>query len=159
MSHRQAVEIIQAGGNMIRLGVRRLLPPLLPPQTTSSSDGKSQLPPPPPPMSYAPFPLPITALNPSPVPTGPPNLRLPQLFTPLPVHKAPTSSQRPLLSSAVLGVFPIEFIADCESKSLFPIEFIADCESESITAMVNFVSKQHNWHRAILMVSISPSKA
>nr|CUU98787.1 hypothetical transcript [Hymenolepis microstoma] len=37
MSHRRAVEIIQAGGNMIRLGVRRLLPPLLPPQTTSSS--------------------------------------------------------------------------------------------------------------------------
>ncbi|KAM3181793.1 hypothetical protein ACTXT7_013668, partial [Hymenolepis weldensis] len=98
MSHRRAVEIIQAGGNMIRLGVRRLLPPLLPPQTTSSSDVKYQSSPPP--MSYAPFPPPIPALNPSPVSTGPPNLRLPQVFTPLPVHKASSSSQRPLLSPA-----------------------------------------------------------
>ncbi|VUZ49364.1 unnamed protein product, partial [Hymenolepis diminuta] len=96
MSHRRAVEIIQAGGNMIRLGVRRLLPPLLPPQITTSSDVKYQSPPPP--MSYAPFPPPMPALNSSPVP---PNLRLPQLFTPLPVHKAPSSSQRALLSPVV----------------------------------------------------------
>lgn len=103
MSHRRAVEIIQAGGNMIRLGVRRLIPPLLPP-TTSSSDAKCPPPPPLPPMSYAPFTGPqplvpspglIGSYNP---PPPPPNLRLPQLFNPMPVHKS-NAGQRPLLSS------------------------------------------------------------
>ncbi|KAM7537184.1 hypothetical protein Aperf_G00000063463 [Anoplocephala perfoliata] len=104
MSHRRAVEIIQAGGNMIRLGVRRLLPPLQPP--TTSSNGMKCPPPPLTPMSYAPFAGP-PPLVPSPGPLGshnlppppPPNLRLPQLFTPMPVHKSNTS-QRTLLSSA-----------------------------------------------------------
>ncbi|VDL19071.1 unnamed protein product [Hymenolepis diminuta] len=115
MSHRRAVEIIQAGGNMIRLGVRRLLPPLLPPQITTSSDVKYQSPPPP--MSYAPFPPPMPALNSSPVP---PNLRLPQLFTPLPVHKAPSSSQRALLSPGKLFLFQTFVKLTCNRRNVTP---------------------------------------
>ncbi|EUB60065.1 Membrane-associated guanylate kinase, WW and PDZ domain-containing protein [Echinococcus granulosus] len=102
MSHRRAVEIIQAGGNMIRLGVRRLA---LPAGEVRNFAVPSPLPPPP--LSFAPFgPLPSTP-SPAPVvphpppapPLPPPNLRSPQFFTPLPVHKSSIAS-RPLLSSA-----------------------------------------------------------
>nr|CUU97953.1 hypothetical transcript [Hymenolepis microstoma] len=43
--------------------------------------------------------------------------------------------------------------------SLLPIDCIADCESERISALVNLVSWQHNWPKAILMTPISPSNA
>ncbi|VDO12352.1 unnamed protein product [Rodentolepis nana] len=39
----------------------------------------------------------------------------------------------------------VPFLATVLGGSLLPVEFIADFESESITALVNFVSKQHNW--------------
>ncbi|VDN99144.1 unnamed protein product [Rodentolepis nana] len=56
-------------------------------------------------------------------------------------------------------VVPILASVSASPSPLMPIEFIADCESESFTALVNFVSRQHNWHSVILMASISPSKA
>ncbi|VDD79869.1 unnamed protein product [Mesocestoides corti] len=79
MSHRRAVEIIQAGGNMISLGVRRFL----------VGDQKA-------PSFYPQSPLPF--VSPPFMPPGPPNLRFPQFFTPLPVHR-PAFVQKPLLSS------------------------------------------------------------
>uniref|UniRef100_A0A5K3EL51 Membrane associated guanylate kinase, WW and PDZ domain containing 3b n=1 Tax=Mesocestoides corti TaxID=53468 RepID=A0A5K3EL51_MESCO len=81
MSHRRAVEIIQAGGNMISLGVRRFL----------VGDQKA-------PSFYPQSPLPF--VSPPFMPPGPPNLRFPQFFTPLPVHR-PAFVQKPLLSSVV----------------------------------------------------------
>nr|CDS31402.2 sodium and chloride dependent glycine [Hymenolepis microstoma] len=41
--------------------------------------------------------------------------------------------------------------------SLPPFGCIADCESESSTALVNLVSRQHNWLKPILMASVSLS--
>ncbi|KAL5960508.1 Membrane-associated guanylate kinase WW and PDZ domain-containing protein 2 [Taenia solium] len=101
MSHRRAVEIIQAGGNMIRLGVRRSL---LSSGEVKNLAAPSQLSPSP--LSFASFgPLPPTlsagpmAPQPLPVPPPPPpNLLTPQFFTPIPVHKSSIGS-RPLLSS------------------------------------------------------------
>ncbi|VDO04406.1 unnamed protein product [Rodentolepis nana] len=78
-----------------------------------------------------------------------------------PVHAS--QNRCPLLSKCVskLIAFNAKVARNpfCFGCSLFPIEFIADCESESITALVNFVSRQHNWPSANLMASISPSKA
>ncbi|VDM31036.1 unnamed protein product [Hydatigera taeniaeformis] len=95
MSHRRAVEIIQAGGNMIRLGVRRSFPP----PTGELKNPAVPSPLSPPPLSFQPFgPMP-PAPSPGPVVPPPPNPHSPQFFTPLPVHK-PSIASRPLLSSA-----------------------------------------------------------
>uniref|UniRef100_A0A158R6Y3 Membrane associated guanylate kinase, WW and PDZ domain containing 2 n=1 Tax=Taenia asiatica TaxID=60517 RepID=A0A158R6Y3_TAEAS len=101
MSHRRAVEIIQAGGNMIRLGVRRSL---LSSGEVKNLAAPSQLSPSP--LSFASFGLLPPTLSPGPMapqplpvpPPPPPNLRTPQFFTPIPVHKSSIGS-RPLLSS------------------------------------------------------------
>ena len=97
MSHRRAVEIIQAGGNMIRLGVRR---PLAINEESKGFIAPSSLiplqqmamPPPSLPFSYAP--TSSTAATAAP----PPDIRLPQYFTPLPVQKTAVGP-RPILSS------------------------------------------------------------
>ncbi|KAH9286018.1 Membrane-associated guanylate kinase, WW and PDZ domain-containing protein 1 [Echinococcus granulosus] len=102
MSYRRAVEIIRAGGNLVRLGVRRSLLP-----TNEVKNFAALSPPPLPELSFARFlplpPIPSSApVVPQPPPAPPlppPYLRSLQFFAPSSVHKSSTGSHL-LLSSA-----------------------------------------------------------
>nr|CDS24527.1 hypothetical protein EgrG_000407700 [Echinococcus granulosus] len=101
MSYRRAVEIIRAGGNLVRLGVRRSLLP-----TNEVKNFAALSPPPLPELSFARFlplpPIPSSApVVPQPPPAPPlppPYLRSLQFFAPSSVHKSSTGSHL-LLSS------------------------------------------------------------